>query len=853
MSRADVLTRAAALSVAALLVSAPQVHAAPNGDRLPAVAPTVVRGSDDAVRDYSLAVRQRVAATRLEDLDHFGQAALRSPTRENLGRIQHVITFHIEQREYETAARWNAHLRTQADAADDAEYQAIAEINIVGIKLTRDQDVTHEELDALIARQKSWLPRTMAMGLKVRRLLIEEQGAAALNLVRRALSQVPADKMNEASIGANLWRLAGLAHSQLDDVPGFLRVMSRSEELSRKTGYPYPGYEPLFNLAMTLGYVGRQDAARQTLEVYTELAHHIGTPTRIASAGVLCGYIASARDDWAGVLECYAPFGVELDVPAPLNDLMLVRRAIAYSRSGQVAQARRDIMTLRAKLDAGQLAMSPQIQRAEAEYMIASGDYRRGTAALRDYYVTEARQSALASSAVMADIVGDLDGQLQSERAEAAAHNRTIATLLWLVGAAGVLGAGLLLLLLRQRKMARELARARDREREEHVRRTQFFADVSHEIRTPLNGVVAMADALSKEQLPPDVAEKVRLISTSSEMLNRLLSDVLDNAKMDAGELTIQTEVFDLVRVVRDVEALWRDKASAKGLKLLLQVDETDAFWVRGDSVRLREVLNNLINNALKFTAEGRILLSVVRLPNERSLFVVTDTGIGFEGAEDGRIFERYQQADDSISRRFGGTGLGLSISRKLVGMMGGRLSAASQPGEGSQFWFDLPLPTAEAPEADAPAPAPPKGGAMRVLIADDHATNRTILGMLLSGDAYQLHYAENGREAVDLAGRMDFDVILMDVQMPVMDGLEAISLIREAEEREQRPPATILIFSAAHSADDLKRGMEAGADSHITKPIVLDRLLEAIEGAMQIRARHNSRARFDVMKAAID
>ncbi|WP_292051149.1 MULTISPECIES: ATP-binding protein [unclassified Brevundimonas] len=856
MSRADHLTRAAAAAVVmALLVSAPQVHAAPNGDRMPASGPVVVRGSDEAVREYSLTVRRRVLATSMADLERFGNAALAEVTAENLSRLQHVTSVLIEQHEFEAATLWNARLKTMAAKAGNADYLALVEINEVAVRLKRDRDVQAAEIDALIARQKGWLPKAVARGLMARHLLLQEQGVAALRMVQSALSYVPDGGMTEASVGANLWRLAGLAHSQLDDVPGFLRVMHLSEDWVTRTDYPAPGYEPMFNLAMTLGYVGRQEAAKQTLQTYSELARHAGTPVRLSMAGVLCGYIASARDDWSGVLDCYAPFGTDLKAPAPMNDLMLVRRAIAYSRTGQVALARRDIANLREKLDQGVLKMSPQIQRAEAEYMIASGDYRRGINALRDYYVSENRRSVLASSAVMGDIVGDLEAELQLERGQIADHNRTIATLWWMFAAMTLLGAGAMLLLYRQWRMAKALARARDLERDLHARRSQFFADVSHEIRTPLNGVVAMADALSKEQLPPDVAEKVRLIATSSEMLNRLLSDVLDNAKMDAGELTIETEVFDLYRVVRDVEALWRDKAEAKGLTLKLQLDEGENFWVRGDSVRLCEVLNNLISNALKFTPEGKILISVVRLPSERSLFVVTDTGIGFEGASDGRIFERYRQADDSISRKFGGTGLGLSISNKLVKMMGGRLNAASQPGAGSQFWFELPLPSASAPVVfDQPGSAPlPQTGALRILITDDNATNRKILGMLLSSDEYQLQFAVDGREAVQLAASMQFDIILMDVQMPVMDGLEAIRLIRQDEAENQKRPAAILIFSAAHSAEDLKRGMEVGADGHITKPIVLDRLLEAIQGAIQVRERQNEAARLDVMKAAID
>ncbi|WP_461342804.1 ATP-binding protein [Brevundimonas sp. GN22] len=853
MSRADCLTRAAAIAVA-LLVSAPQSFAAPSGDRMPSAQTAVVRGTDKAVHDYSLAVQRRMQSTSVAELERFGLAASREPTRENLGRLQHVIAVTLGQREVEHAVIWNARLKDLATRAGDADYLAAIEINDYAIRLIRDRDVSLEQLDALVARQKSWLPRALAKGLKTHAMIDEGQAAAAIVYLHEALREVPTAKAGEAGIAAMLWRQAALAHSQLDDVAGFLKTIQTSERLMADTGYPWPDYEPMFNLSMALGYVGRHDAALQVYGVYDELARKDGSLMPQSMSGLLCSYIASARDDWAGVLKCYEPFGPDLAVPRQLQNLMRVRRVIAYSRTGQVALARRDINALRAGLDTGQVKMSPIIQRAEAEYMIASGDYARGVPALRDYHVSEFRRAAQASSEVMSSIVGDLSTQLEHERSQSIVLEETISRLIWMFAAVAVLGVGLLVLLFRQRRLSRELKLANDREKELHARRTQFFADVSHEIRTPLNGVVAMADALRKEQLPPDVAEKVRLIATSSETLNRLLSDVLDNAKMDAGQLTIETEVFDLVRVVKDVEALWRSKAEAKGLKLALQMDAGDSYWVRGDSVRVSEVLNNLISNALKFTPQGRILVSTVRLPHERCLFVVTDTGIGFEGASDGRVFQPYRQADTSISRKFGGTGLGLSISSKLVEMMGGRLNASSKPGAGSQFWFELPLPEAERPSVEDVALQPvTKPDVLRVLITDDNPTNRTILGMLLGGDDYVLHYAVNGQEAVDLAAAVDFDVILMDVQMPVMDGLEAIRRIRAGDRSSGQRQAAIVIFSASDSAEDLKSGMEAGADCHVSKPIVLDRLLEAMQAAIQLRARHNAANQADIMTAVID
>lgn len=259
--------------------------------------------------------------------------------------------------------------------------------------------------------------------------------------------------------------------------------------------------------------------------------------------------------------------------------------------------------------------------------------------------------------------------------------------------------------------------------------------------------------------------------------------------------------------------------------------------WVMGDKGRLTQVLNNLVSNALKFTDKGRIVLSVVAQRGDNVLFAVTDTGIGFDAEDRQKLFARYSQADNTITRRFGGTGLGLSISHQLVDLMGGELDCDSAPGEGSQFWFEIALPAvADKETIRAPISAIAGEDVSRFLVVDDNATNRTIISMLLKCDNRQLYFAENGQEAVDMAGQMQFDVILMDVQMPVMSGIDAIRIIRAQEMAEGRKPATIVILSANADSHHRKEGVDAGADGHIAKPIVLERLLEGINEAIQKR-----------------
>lgn len=864
MFRADVFSRVACLSAAMLLVAAPQNTSGAVGDIMsmsgPMSGPAAIRGKDSSALDYALAVKQRAMATDFTALEQYGLAAMSRATPDNMGRLQHLTVMMSEQGEYEAASLWNARLRQLATQGRDNVYLGLVEINDVTIRHQRDKSVSMADVDSLIDRYGGTVAGHRAKILKARLLIDNKQAPAAMGLLRDVYRDLPVDRHGDRGIEVQLLSHVGLAHSQLFDVAGYLKAMRRAERAMASSGYPWPDYEAVNNLSLALAYVGRYDEAYQAMRIYQALAERTDTPMRRAMAGSLCGYVAVTRDDWPAVLACYEPFGPALDVPVVMAQSILPRRAVGYARTGQLALAQKDIREIRRRIDAGQMKFTAPVHRAEAEVMIAAGDYRRGIKALRDYHLSQYRKATQRSANVMEEVVVDIDEQLQQAHHQNELRARTIATLWWLMGAVTVLIAGLILLLLRQRRMSKALQKAHAREREENARRSQFFADVSHEIRTPLNGVVAMADALSKENLPRDVAEKVRLIATSSEMLNRLLSDVLDNAKMEAGELTIEARPFDLAQLVRDVAALWRSKAEARDLKLSLQTDLGCSHWVCGDAVRLGEVLNNLISNALKFTPEGRILLSVVKMPDGQCLFVVTDTGIGFDEGSDGHIFERYRQADGTISNRFGGTGLGLSISSNLVKMMGGRLNAASKPGEGAQFWFSLPLPeTYERPVAqsghdeDCGAERSSDTKMLRVLIVDDNLVNRNIIGILLSGDEYRLDYATNGLEAVEATANTAFDVILMDVQMPVMDGLEAVRRIRMSEQETGASPAAIVVCSANDDAEDRKRAIEAGADGYVAKPIVLAQLLGAMNSAIRIRARHAQNKAADIMDLALD
>jgi len=364
--------------------------------------------------------------------------------------------------------------------------------------------------------------------------------------------------------------------------------------------------------------------------------------------------------------------------------------------------------------------------------------------------------------------------------------------------------------------------------------KTAFLANMSHEIRTPLNGIVAGADLLARGELSPRARELVEIIGHSGRSLERLLSDILDLVRIEARQVTVENQPFDLGELTRSVGALCALRAEEKGVLLEIRVDPAAQQTVIGDDARLRQVLTNLVSNAVKFTDRGRVTLDVAVEADERARFSVRDTGIGFDAAEKSRIFERFQQADASFTRRFGGTGLGLAISRELVELMGGVLCCDSAPGEGSTFWFSLPLPVHQRAldeEMADPALEPP--AMPRVLVADDHPTNRKIVELMLA-EVAEVFSAENGRDAVDLCAAVAPSLILMDMQMPVMDGLDAVREIRAREAATGATRTPIIMLTANARPEHVRASRQAGADLHLEKPITSAMLFSAIGRAFE-------------------
>ena len=392
------------------------------------------------------------------------------------------------------------------------------------------------------------------------------------------------------------------------------------------------------------------------------------------------------------------------------------------------------------------------------------------------------------------------------------------------------------------KRTMKELVEARDAADAANTLKSQFLANMSHEIRTPLNGVLAMADVMAMSDLPPLQRERLGVIRQSGELLLAVLNDVLDLSKIEAGKLTLLEGEFDLERVAASARDTFSQMAKDKGLTFDVEVASEAAGWWRGDADRIRQILNNLTSNAIKFTPDGAVHARFDINPASGALRLqVADTGVGVAEEKLPTLFEKFVQADNSATRRFGGTGLGLAICRELAQMMGGVISAKSLVDVGSTFTVELPLTRGEAPATATEAnDAAPQGddANIKLLAAEDNPTNQRVLKAVMDSLGIDIDIVPDGKTAVEAWRAGAYDLILMDIQMPVMDGIAAAKAIRDAEWAEQRKAIPIIALTANALSHQVEEYLAAGMDGHVSKPIEIAKLYEAISDALTTSAR---------------
>ncbi len=379
-----------------------------------------------------------------------------------------------------------------------------------------------------------------------------------------------------------------------------------------------------------------------------------------------------------------------------------------------------------------------------------------------------------------------------------------------------------------------------------NIAKSQFLATMSHELRTPMNGVLGMLDVVLKTPLTAQQGEYLDVARKSAQSLLRILNDVLDFSKLEANAVDIENVPYSPRKVIDDVATLLRPKAEEKGLKLKIDSRLEIPERLVGDAVRLRQVLVNLIGNAIKFTDKGHVEVSAglgKTRSSDQLMITVRDTGIGISKTATPKLFKHFAQADSSMSRRFGGTGLGLVICKQIVELMGGEIGVRSEEGKGSAFWFTVPAQSVASCDAGdavlsgekAATAVAPVARSMRVLAADDHPVNQQVLKLFLASLGHEVVMVENGELAVAAMGTHSFDAIIMDIEMPVMDGVAATKAIRARTGADRDTP--VIAVTAHALSGDREKYLDAGMNDYVSKPFNQDELQAALARVVEGRA----------------
>ncbi len=396
------------------------------------------------------------------------------------------------------------------------------------------------------------------------------------------------------------------------------------------------------------------------------------------------------------------------------------------------------------------------------------------------------------------------------------------------------------------RRAEKQLTIARDKALQASRSKSEFLATMGHEIRTPLHVVLGLADILANTELTSEQDEYLRTILRAGKLLGKLIDDVMDLSKIEAGNMMIGQELFGLPELVLDIAETFKVVAEEKGLAFDIQIDSNVPETTRGDPLRLRQILVNLIGNAIKFTDTGGVRIRIVFEPCDARLvrIVVEDTGIGIAKEDQQRIFNKFEQADSSITTRFGGSGMGLAIAISLAHHMGGDILLKSEFGQGSAFCLELPL-TEFTEEEIAPSPSlpepnvqPPTGDDFSILAVDDSPENLKLLAIYLRKSSFHLKTVDSGEKALQQLKQNEYDLVLLDMRMPNMDGYEVVRRLRAREEQEGLLRHTVYALSANSLHSEKEKAFEAGCDGYLTKPMTKHELLDVVRTVMETQTK---------------
>ena len=800
-------------------------------------------------------VEQRAMASSFEDLERFGRQAEQGNDPEALRRLNHVVSLYINQSEHEKALYWNERLIAKASKLHNARFETTGEINRLIVNYDSGDTTVAKRLHEILENADDWYVHAMATRYYAVVQFDNRRIGEGLRLLSLAQTQIPENDPDAAIAQGGIWEMIGVGLMYINDVEGATDAFTRYELDHGNKNWPRPDFDSIYNLGNMAIQVGDAESAERFYAAHNRLASKTNLSGLNAFNALMCARVATLKDNMPRVLRCLEDHDSDLASDTYLQMWAWPLEASAMARLGRVADAERVMGHWYGfgEIERGTLISNLGL-KAQAELYHAKGQHADALKLMREYSLLHTTSEARSYSEAVNQITRDMQEQLTQRRHQLEIEQANVKLQSSMLRIQTWIGGVILFFLIcgvvaifRLRRQARELREARSKAERASTAKTLFLANMSHEIRTPLNGVIAMADVLHRSNLSAKDHELVDIIRTSAGTLEHLLSDILDSARIESGELKLEAAPFNIVAMLNSVQQLWNARAADKGVELkLIHGDDIDRI-VMGDVVRLRQVMTNLVSNALKFTDKGVVTIEAISTGQDRVLFRVTDTGVGFDEEVRKRLFARFQQADESITRRFGGSGLGLNISRSLIALMEGEIDCTSSPGKGSQFWFEISLPKVWAPTPDKTGErrdvvseysiGSSKGLGLRILLADDHAANRKVVEVLLGPLDVELMAVMDGAQAVEAFEAEYFDLVLMDMQMPVMDGLTATRRLRDIEKRDGRVHTPIIMLTANAMGEHVEASLAAGADHHLTKPLTVQSLMNCITTALEVAA----------------
>ncbi len=756
--------------------------------------------------------------TSTETLEDFGRNALRRRGEDRLSRL-HLVASEFSM--FEDVARfekWNAQFRSIAEEEGNQRFVNLADANMATLKVYTSGTGDLGPLKAVLAQTQDSLVRSIVIN---RIAFFDVDGSntvGALKKLSESRALIPENDPATDIAMREYWDQMASTLLGFNDIDGATAAAARVYFSYTPEDFNSPNTVVLANLIGVARRVGDEPLARRTYQALNRLAIEGGDPARIAAVRVDCAVIETTFNRPSAALKCLD--GVDFGLLASKIEQVKAMsvRAITRARLGQNDLAKADFDQLKRWQASGEYnpLMFANLPLIESAILANEGRALESQALAMDYWSTSQRRLAGDFRRSIHELTKTLQSDLEELRRGAEMQKKVI-QLQWILAGLALflcLAAGFAVYSLR--RMNQKLVQA-------SAAKSAFLANISHEIRTPLNGILGLAQAVSADQLAPEQAERMEVLKRSGMGLMAILNDLLDLAKIEAGRMTIEAAPFSPEEVMTaSRNAIWA-AAEAKGITVETVIDPSARGIYQGDATRLRQIVDNLVSNAVKFTQTGSVHVSLARKA-DRLVLTVKDTGIGMTPEAASRIFSRFEQADSSTTRRFGGTGLGLSICAELVKAMKGEITVSSAVGKGSTFVVTLPLERL----SDVNIVPLPKlegqvlfnGPPLRVLAAEDHPVNQLVLKTLLAQLGINITLVGDGAQVVQRYQDSDWDIVLMDVQMPVMDGVTATRAIRAFERDHNRKPTPVLALTANNMAHQIEEYRKAGFSGHVPKPI---------------------------------